>query len=91
MSGFWWLNMGKSQKPLTILCHPDIAAWEEVQKLAEQGHRVLATTSWFENGIDDEGPDLILHPLAWRMDTQHRKYLPLAIAAGRAKRYPKEK
>lgn len=83
--------MGKSPKPLTILCHPDIAAWEEVQKLAEQGHRVIATNSWFENGIDDEEPDLILHPIAWRMDPAHRKYLKLAVDAARKKRYPKEK
>lgn len=82
--------MGRYPKPLTILCHPDIAAWAEVQKLAEQGHRVIATSSWFEDGMDAEEPDLILHPLAWRMDTQHRKYLPLAVAAARKKRYPKE-
>lgn len=79
--------MGKSSKPLTILVHPDIAAWVEVQKLAEQGHTVIAT---YMGQSDLTVPDLILHPNAWHMTTQHRKYLPLAIAAARKKRYPKE-
>ena len=80
--------MGKTPKPLTILCHPDIAAWEEMQGLADQGHRLVST----ESGLVELGgdkPDLILHPCAWRMDAAHRKYLALAIAAGRKKRYPK--
>ena len=77
--------MGKSPKTLTILCHPDIAAWEEVQKLAEQGHTVIAEGPAYEN------VDLILDPRAWRMDPAHRKYLSLTVAAARAKRYPKEK
>ena len=83
--------MGKSPKPLTILCHPDIAAWEEVVKLAEQGHTVIVNSGQFVTEVGTFTPDLILDPYAWRMDTQHRKYLPLAIAAGRAKRYPKER
>ena len=80
--------MGKSPKPLTILCHPDIAKWGEVQKLVEQGHTVIlmndVVTETFNN------PDLILHPAAWHMTSKHRKYLPLAIAAARKQRYPKE-
>ena len=83
--------MAKSQKPLTILIHPDLAQWPEIHELVGKGHRVISTSSWFEDGIDDEQPDLILHPCAWRMDLAHRKYLPLAIAAGRKQRYPKEK
>lgn len=75
--------MGKSPKPLTILAHPDIVAWEEVQKLSDQGHVIRVDPL--------DGVDLILHPAAWRMDTQHRKYVPLSIAAGRKRRYPKEK
>lgn len=83
--------MGRAPKLLTILCHPDIADWDEVRALAAQGHTVIKTSSWFEEGIEGEGPDLILHPLAWRMDKAHRKYLSLAIAASRKLRYPKEK
>ena len=82
--------MGKSPKTLTILCHPDLALWPEVQKLSEQGHAIVLGPL-ARVGDENIEPDLILHPHAWRMDHAHRKYLSLAIAAGRAKRYPKEK
>ena len=78
--------MGKSPKPLTILCHPDIAAWDEVLKLSDQGHRIIAGES-VASLLKEV--DLVLAPTAWRMDPAHRKYLSLAIAAGRKKRYPK--
>ena len=82
--------MGKTPKPLTILCHPDIAAWDEIEALGKQGHAIVLTEG--EAKFTESGEvDLILHPCAWRMDPAHRKYLPLAIAAGRAHRYPKEK
>ena len=80
--------MGKTPKPLTILCHPDIAKWGEVQKLAEQGHRVLISFS--ECGEEWENVDLILSANAWHMTPKHRKYLPLAVAAARRQRYSKE-
>lgn len=84
--------MGKAPKRITILVHPEIAAWEEVQKLSDQGHTIYSTTGDLSDlSPEDLRPDLILHPNAWRMDAAHRKYLPLAVAAGRAKRYPKEK
>ena len=80
--------MGRTPKPLTILCHPDIAKWGEVQKLIEQGHTVIlmndVVTETFNN------PDLILGHNAWHMTPKHRKYLPLAIAAARKQRYSKE-
>mgnify|MGYP001618448297 CR=1 FL=1 len=89
--------MGKTPKPLTILCHPDIAKWGEVQKLAEQGHTVVQ--DFMVQGqsedhmlrIDLSRWDLILAPTAWHMTPKHRKYLPLAVAAARKQRYPKEK
>lgn len=64
--------MGKTQTPLRILCHPDIAGWEEVKALAAQGHTVM------------ENPeisvyDLILAPQAHIMLPEMRKYLPLAV------------
>ena len=83
--------MGRTPKPLTILCHPDIAAWEEVQGLAAQGHTVVSTTTPIPEGVTVVNVDLILHPKAWRMDPAHRKYLKLAVDAARKLRYPKEK
>ena len=83
--------MGKSPKPLTILCHPDIAKWGEVQKLIEQGHTVVSTATPIPENITVLNVDLILHPAAWHMTPKHRKYLPLAIVAARKQRYPKEK
>ena len=76
--------MGKSPKPLRIVLDSTLANWEEFEKLKAQGHEVIVAG-------EDQLTDLVLAPTAWRMDPQHRKYLPLAIAAGRAKRYPKEK
>lgn len=75
--------MGKSPKTLRFVIDPSLADWEEWEKLRAQGHEVV---------VAGEGQlaDLTLAPTAWRMDSAHRKYLPLAIAAGRKKRYPKE-
>lgn len=81
--------MGKSPKPMTILVHPLIGEWEEVQKLGSQGHTIVVPYDLQIATVKFEDLDLILHPNAWRMDTAHRKYLPLAIAAGRQHRYPK--
>ena len=75
--------MGKTPKPLRITVDPSIANWEELQALREQGHQIVV------NPLDQE--DVILGPTCWLMDEQHRKYLPLALAAARARRYPKEK
>lgn len=83
--------MGRTPKPLTILCHPDIAAWEEVQVLAQQGHQIVVPFDLKIANVPFESLDLILGPHCWRMDTPHRKYLSLAITAGRRYRYPKEK
>lgn len=81
--------MGKTPKPLVILVHPQIGEWEEVQKLAQQGHTVVVPYDLQIATVKFDDVDLILHPKAWRMDTAHRKYVPLAIAAGRKLRYPK--
>lgn len=85
--------MGKTPKPLVILAHSSIAAWEEVHALAAQGHAVVIGPSVLVG--DPEArimePDLILHPNAWRMNPAHRKYLTLAVVAARKQRWPKEK
>ena len=81
--------MGKTPKPLTILCHPMIYAWDEVQALKAQGHRIDSFAD-----LDLESPmeyDLILSPTAWYCDGHHRPYLPLAIKAARVKRYGKSR
>ena len=75
--------VGKTPKPLRILLHPALAAWPEIQALRDQGHTV---EPW-----SPEGYDLLLGPTCWRMDEGHRKYLTLAIRAGRGQRYPKER
>ena len=80
--------MGRTPKPLYIVMDPEIVAWEEVQILGDQGHSIVRPDS---TALEWGKVDLILSSKAWRMDTAHRKYLPLAIAAGRAHRYPKEK
>lgn len=82
--------MGKSPKPLTILVSPSILEWPEIKELAEKGHIVFNLgTDLSDNSLEDLYPDLILHEKAWRMDPQHRKYLPLAIQAARKIKYPK--
>lgn len=78
--------MGRSPKPLTICVHPDMVSWPEIKELSDKGHTII--TGFFPDVVQ---PDLILAPEAWRMTNQHRKYLPLAIAAARKIRYPKEK
>lgn len=73
--------MGRTQKPLKILCFPPVDSWEEIGELREQGHRILL--------FDPLDMDLILGPRAWRMDEEHRQYLDLAIKEARKVRYPK--
>ena len=77
--------MGKTPKPLHIAVLSPLFDWEEIQHLVEQGHIVTEIEPTSERVYD-----LILGPTCWLMDEQHRKYLDLAIAAARAKRYPKE-
>ena len=81
--------MGKTPKPLTILAIG--LAWEELNKLAEQGHTVdICTTRQAANTLNDFTKyDLIIGPTCHRMDDAHRKYLSLAIAEARRVRYPK--
>ena len=76
--------MGKSPKPLRIVVDATLATWDEFEKLKTQGHEIVVAG-------EDQLADLVLAPTAWRMDAGHRKYLSLAIAAGRKRRYPKEK
>lgn len=84
--------MGKTSKPLTIVAIGDVALWEELQKLADQGHTVWRIT---DNDDTMTGEvllkaDIVLGPNAWRMDPAHRDYLPLAIKEARMLRYSHE-
>ena len=58
---------------------PNLAEWPEFAALREQGHTVQVA--------DFDGIDVVMAPNAWRMDPQHRKYLPQAVAAARKVRY----
>ena len=81
--------MGKTPKPLRILC---VGIWgDEFVKLADQGHQVDdANTLVFDDGrAEFSDYDLILGPTCHRMDEAHRRYLSLAIAEARRVRYPK--
>ena len=80
-------TLGKSPKPLSILVHPTIFSWEEWRALSTQGHEITPMNEPNDAGSDEY--DLIVGPTCWRMDTQHRKYLAVAIAAARKVRYPK--
>ena len=81
--------MGRTPKPLRILVDPDIASWGEFAALREQGHTIVSGTEPSHSGGPDWN-DLVLGPTCWHMTPKHRKYLPLAIAAARKQRYPKE-
>ena len=84
--------MGRSSKPLSILLHPELESWPEFQDLKAQGHGVVTAQDLHLANVVLGEMDLILGPTCWRMDPQHRKYLPQAIAAARKVRYPpKEK
>ena len=83
--------MGRSPKPLSILLHPDLEGWLEFADLKAQGHTVVTVQDLHIANVVLGEMDLILGPTCWRMDTQHRNYLPQAIAAARKARYPKEK
>ena len=75
--------MGKTPKPLRILVVDPCIGWEEWNALRMQGHDIQFS------GHGDY--DLIIGGCAWLMDEQHRKYLPLAIAEARRRRYPPTK
>ena len=78
--------MGKSSKPLKIITFFPCNGWDEFTALAAQGHDIIA----FPDITDWETADLIIGERCWHLTELHRKYLPLAIAAARARRYPKE-
>jgi len=90
--------MGKVARRLTIIALPPLGAWPEIVKLEEQGHTIIsdilitdpvtmdhpALKVWFTKLSE---ADLIIGPQCWYFDTQHRKYLTLAIKQARLKRY----
>ena len=76
--------MGKTSKPLTIEVSKEMADWPEIKALEAQGH-VIWVRAW-----EATTPDVVMGSNCWLMDEQHRKYLPLALAEARRRRYPKE-
>jgi hypothetical protein len=89
--------MGKTSKPLTIVVTDQaLLDWPEMQAYQAQGHTIgtisgLVQTlgeSW--NGACEVVPvDLYLGPTAHRMSESERKWLKLAIAEARKRKYPK--
>ena len=73
--------MGRTPKPLTIIVIHPISQWDEIAALKEQGHEIQE--------FFFQGADLILGPTCHLMDEQHRKYLSLALAEARRRRYSK--
>ena len=76
--------MGKSSKPLNIAIPSSMETWDEIAQLKAQGHLIRVVS-------DDCDCDIVLGPTCWLMDDAHRKYLPLAIAEARRRRYPPTK
>ena len=74
--------MGKTSKPLTLLVHPSMLAWEEIQALQAQGHTIV-------DAKDSALYDAILLPNAWRMMLELRPYLDLVIKEARKAKYGK--
>ena len=81
-------RVGRTPKPLTILVHPGLMEWAEVEALQEQGHRVTR----MDGDVGDSWDyDMILAPNAWRMTEDLRPYLELAIKSARKAKYGKDK
>lgn len=81
--------MGTAPKPICILVHPEIEGWPEFTELRAKGHIIAMSQDLKLANVTLDKVDLILGPTCWRMTPQLRKYLPLALAAARAQRYPK--
>jgi len=82
--------MGTTPKPLTILVDHRISAWEEFVDLQGQGHRFVGLIELGDT-LDLSDIDLILSPIAHRMDDPLRKWLPEAIKEARRRKYPPSK
>lgn len=92
--------MGRTQKPLTIgVTDLDLLNHPKLRELAEKGHWVVEIGAAYAVGnlgpdgkvVGGEVPfDLIIGPHAWYMDTDHLKYLDVALKAARKTRYAKE-
>jgi hypothetical protein len=83
--------MGKSPKPLVILALGGVEDWPEWEPLRAQGHQVIVAYDverLAHYKLSDL--DLIVGPMCWHLTDKHKKYLPDAIKAARAQKYPKE-
>mgnify|MGYP001591995974 CR=1 FL=1 len=81
------VTVGKTPKPLYILV-VGLDRWEELDALTAQGHIIDHDSMPLTIPLGQH--DLTLGPTCWLMDDAHRKYLDLAIASARKRRYPKE-
>ncbi len=76
--------MGKTSMPLRLLVGEGLFTTEQITKLRDQGHEVVCIP-FNVNGMP---ADVIFHPLAWNMHQDYMDYLPVALKAARARRYP---
>ncbi len=79
--------MGKTSMPLRILCEEGMLKTEQIEKLQAQGHEVVCIPFT----VNGHPADMILHEHAWQMHYEYMDYLPVAMKAARARRYPKRK
>lgn len=80
--------MGKTPKPLSLLVHPDLYPWPELDKMAEQGHTIDRMGSetkliWEYN--------IIFGGNAWWMVEELKKHLPTAVKRARELQYGQAK
>jgi len=61
-----------------------LAERDEIMELHNKGHIVVGMGAVTP-------PDLILSPVAWRMDSDLLKYLPITVKVARSIKYPNKK
>ena len=80
-------------KPLTIVALPPCDAWPELEELEAKGHTLIKIDE-LDADIDIIKhqdllrADIIIGSNCWRMGSQHKKYLVLAIKEARMLKYP---
>ena len=78
--------MGRTSKPLRILVTDNqLLLWEEIAKLATQGHVVQGLFT--EGEVSSAEWDLVLGPTCHMMTEAERPWLKDAVAAARKRRY----
>lgn len=80
---------GRTNSPLVVWVAPEFRDLDAVNRLVQQGHRVVDMQHVYEYGLaGSEGgePDLILHPAAHNWNDKMWDYLPAALTAARKRK-----